>query len=320
MQVDAERLGRVAREGFTSHGRRLRRARDDDGARLPPRAQGRGPRRARPAGRRRHPRRPHARRASRRPPRPSRARRSQIDAAVLADALDPLASAHARLQEGSSSPEAGGAPARSAGRRGARRPGLVEPPCAGDAERPPSSGSTRRRERSRGRRRDGARRRDHGLALGLGDDAPRRRDARRSSACRTRCGSSRPTARPTCCSSTPRARAERGLEVIIAGAGGAAHLPGMCAAKTALPGARRAGGVAGAAGHGLAALDRADAGRRPGRHARHRARRGGQRRRCWPRRSWRGGARSSASALDAWRRRRRTDAVLADPDPRAPAP
>jgi 5-(carboxyamino)imidazole ribonucleotide mutase len=27
----------------------------------------------------------------------------------------------------------------------------------------------------------------------------------------------------------------RGLEVIVAGAGGAAHLPGMCAAKTALP-------------------------------------------------------------------------------------
>ncbi len=27
----------------------------------------------------------------------------------------------------------------------------------------------------------------------------------------------------------------RGLEVVIAGAGGAAHLPGMCAAKTALP-------------------------------------------------------------------------------------
>lgn len=27
----------------------------------------------------------------------------------------------------------------------------------------------------------------------------------------------------------------RGLEVIIAGAGGAAHLPGMCAAKTTLP-------------------------------------------------------------------------------------
>lgn len=28
---------------------------------------------------------------------------------------------------------------------------------------------------------------------------------------------------------------ERGVEVIIAGAGGAAHLPGMCAAKTTLP-------------------------------------------------------------------------------------
>lgn len=32
-----------------------------------------------------------------------------------------------------------------------------------------------------------------------------------------------------------RSAEERGLEVIIAGAGGAAHLPGMCAAKTALP-------------------------------------------------------------------------------------
>lgn len=31
------------------------------------------------------------------------------------------------------------------------------------------------------------------------------------------------------------AAAARGLEVIIAGAGGAAHLPGMCASKTALP-------------------------------------------------------------------------------------
>jgi 5-(carboxyamino)imidazole ribonucleotide mutase len=31
------------------------------------------------------------------------------------------------------------------------------------------------------------------------------------------------------------AAAGRGLEVIIAGAGGAAHLPGMCAAKTPLP-------------------------------------------------------------------------------------
>jgi 5-(carboxyamino)imidazole ribonucleotide mutase len=32
-----------------------------------------------------------------------------------------------------------------------------------------------------------------------------------------------------------RTAADRGLEIIIAGAGGAAHLPGMCASKTCLP-------------------------------------------------------------------------------------
>ena len=32
-----------------------------------------------------------------------------------------------------------------------------------------------------------------------------------------------------------KSAAERGLQVIVAGAGGAAHLPGMCAAKTHLP-------------------------------------------------------------------------------------
>ena len=40
---------------------------------------------------------------------------------------------------------------------------------------------------------------------------------------------------PTRCSATPRAAASRGLRCIIAGAGGAAHLPGMLAAKTTLP-------------------------------------------------------------------------------------
>ena len=35
--------------------------------------------------------------------------------------------------------------------------------------------------------------------------------------------------------STPATAVERGLEVIIAGAGGAAHLPGMVAAQTVLP-------------------------------------------------------------------------------------
>ena len=56
-----------------------------------------------------------------------------------------------------------------------------------------------------------------------------------SSTCRTSAGSSARTARRTCCSATPRRRAGRGLRCIIAGAGGAAHLPGMLAAKTTLP-------------------------------------------------------------------------------------
>ena len=43
------------------------------------------------------------------------------------------------------------------------------------------------------------------------------------------------TAPRTRCSPTPRAAASRGLRCIIAGAGGAAHLPGMLAAKTTLP-------------------------------------------------------------------------------------
>ncbi len=36
-------------------------------------------------------------------------------------------------------------------------------------------------------------------------------------------------------STTPTRRQKRGLKVIIAGAGGAARLPGMCAAKTQIP-------------------------------------------------------------------------------------
>ena len=47
--------------------------------------------------------------------------------------------------------------------------------------------------------------------------------------------SSRRTGCRTRCSSTAPRRADRGLRVIIAGAGGAAHLPGMLAAVTPLP-------------------------------------------------------------------------------------
>ena len=73
-----------------------------------------------------------------------------------------------------------------------------------------------------------------------------------------------------------REAASRGIKVIIAGAGGAAHLPGMVAAMTPLP-------VVGVPvvptsggrldGHGRAALHRADAEGRSRRHGRHRERR-----------------------------------------------
>ena len=48
-------------------------------------------------------------------------------------------------------------------------------------------------------------------------------------------GSSRPTAPPGASTTMRRRPGERGLKVIIAGAGGAAHLPGMAAALTPLP-------------------------------------------------------------------------------------
>jgi 5-(carboxyamino)imidazole ribonucleotide mutase len=44
--------------------------------------------------------------------------------------------------------------------------------------------------------------------------------------------------------------AAEGVQVIIAAAGGAAHLPGMIAADDAVAGAGRAGAVQGAEGHG----------------------------------------------------------------------
>ena len=56
--------------------------------------------------------------------------------------------------------------------------------------------------------------------------------------------------------------ARRGIRVIIAGAGGAAHLPGMLAAKTHPAGHRRADPDAAPRRPRLAALDRADAARR----------------------------------------------------------
>ena len=71
--------------------------------------------------------------------------------------------------------------------------------------------------------------------------APTSRSSRRrsrsstSSACRRSSRSCRRTERPIGCSATPRRPPAAGIRVIVAGAGGAAHLPGMLAAKTALP-------------------------------------------------------------------------------------
>ena len=59
----------------------------------------------------------------------------------------------------------------------------------------------------------------------------------------------------------------RGLEVIVAAAGGAAHLAGVAAAKTSVAGARRAYGVEVVEGVGLSAVDGSDARGHTGGHA-----------------------------------------------------
>ena len=56
-----------------------------------------------------------------------------------------------------------------------------------------------------------------------------------TSACPMRCGSCPPIALQTVCAQYATTARDRGLKGIIAGAGGAAHLPGMCAAWTPLP-------------------------------------------------------------------------------------
>ena len=98
-----------------------------------------------------------------------------------------------------------------------------------------------------------------------------------------------------------------GFKVIIAGAGGAAHLPGMTAAMTSLPVFGVPIASKALSGQGLALFDCADAARHSGRHARHRRARRDQRRavggerfgveRCWP-------ARPAGSMARASNRRR----------------
>ena len=116
--------------------------------------------------------------------------------------------------------------------------------------------------------------------------------------------SSRPTARPTGSSPSPRARGRAGFKVIIAGAGGAAHLPGMTAALTHAAGARRAGRDQGALGAWISLLSivQMPAGVPVGTLAIGEAGRG-QRRRCSPPRSWRCPTTALAERLDGLARR-----------------
>ena len=92
----------------------------------------------------------------------------------------------------------------------------------------------------------GRRRRD-GLPVGLGDDAAPPSRCSTSSRCprRSRVVSAHRT--PQLLPTLAAGAEADGIEVIIAGAGGAAHLPGMVAAHTDRAGARRAGSVEGAA-------------------------------------------------------------------------
>jgi phosphoribosylaminoimidazole carboxylase PurE protein len=85
------------------------------------------------------------------------------------------------------------------------------------------------------RERSSHRRCGHGVVERLADDGRRPSRCSNRSASPTRRGWSAPIGCPTRCSPTPRQARERGLRAIIAGAGGAAHLPGMLAAKTTVP-------------------------------------------------------------------------------------
>ena len=89
---------------------------------------------------------------------------------------------------------------------------------------------------------------------------------------------------------------DAGFKVIIAGAGGAAHLPGMTAAMTSLPVLGVPVESKALSGQDLLLFDRADAGRHPGRHAGDRQGRRHQRRAAGRRPCWRSPTRRSASA------------------------
>ncbi len=101
-------------------------------------------------------------------------------------------------------------------------------------------------------------RRHHGQRQRLAGDGGRRAGAGRvRRAVRGRRGLGAP--HPGRMLDYARTAAGRGIEVIIAGAGGAAHLPGMVAVGDAAAGDRRAGAAGPARRPRFAAVDRADA-------------------------------------------------------------
>ena len=177
--------------------------------------------------------------------------------------------------------------------RGARRPGRPSPPVRqglgvraaedGPRDRPRRDGGGGARPRARD-----APATSHG-----GNDARRsaassassvaaartsrcsRRRSRSSSrwACRASCGSCRRIGRPDHLYRYAESAPGRGIRVIIAGAGGAAHLPGHARREDDPAGHRRADADEGARRPRFAALDRPDAPRDPRRDGRDRERR-----------------------------------------------
>ena len=118
----------------------------------------------------------------------------------------------------------------------------------------------------------------HGQPVRLADHEACRRDARCARRRLRRRASSPRTARRSGCYAFAKGAKAAGFKVIIAGAGGAAHLPGMTAALTSLPVFGVPIEFEGAVRPGFALFHRADAAGRAGRHAGDRPGRRDQRR------------------------------------------
>ena len=131
-------------------------------------------------------------------------------------------------------------PGRAASSATSRCAGPTRPTRRTGPGTPPGSSAPRSRRRCCARpvpdeRAPAAGGRRDGQLVGPRGDGGRRPRPCASSASTTRPGSCPPTAPPKRCSPSARRPPDRGLRVLIAGAGGAAHLPGMLASVTTLP-------------------------------------------------------------------------------------